>query len=1200
MSASWMKPWLTVGMFTVSAAYGETLYQRDGITLEGTVRIEVRGAGVCQVSADQHTAEEFERMKANHGQPLHLWRLAFTARNSSGQRLERLTAQFGIASEAPPCTSWENPQGTYAKPVQWANSIQVLRKPDGMGLGEEVNDTVFVLAFHDQQPKFESWNVDYRFVDEAGREAEPARGSPAFIVVPLPAHATVSLVDAGQPYRRRMPLEPGRYQVEVSAPGYRTHRAWVDHKQTWPHRIELERLPGGDGISTSSVPGSVPGGQLPPDVQVDLNLRKAEQALKDGDAATAREAMERLVSVQQDHGLEPEAEDHFRYAQAWEAAGEPERARASAVRYLQLLGRQAQHYTEALDLMNRAESAQKGPASAVSEADRVVPQVSQRDKSQPTARPEPAIAGAAQAEPVRVPPPAILALQDLRIADQAVQDQDLQTARSTIERLQELGGEHELGPAIEARVRTLQRWLRDTESLEKPGPEIASGDARELGGRASGQADAQATNCEWWTNESEEEAEAAWRVATVETATACLDAGADVSSSSEDGHTPLHRAARYSEDPDIVQALLARRADLNAKATSDGHLPVHEAALNENAAVLEALLAAGVDPMIQDGDGATPLHYATFGNQNEAVTQVLLTVGVDVDARRHDGLTPLHWAAFANENPAVLKALVAAGAKRQGTEDGRTLLHFAAMNNGNPTVIEALIASGENVAAQTEGNRTPLWFAAGRNDNPAILETLLTAGADLEARDEDGDTPLHYAARNNENPAMIKALLAAGAEMAARNEAGRTPLHLAARYNDNPGVVDALFAAWPDLKTLPAPVHGGGTALHLLVRRASAAVLNALLKAGADPEAPNDYGETALHIAATHNRDLPVIKTLIEAGADPNEPGNLGYTPLHAAAESNGNPEVIKTLIEAGADPSARSERGATPLHYAVHNYKNPEVAEAILATGPSPMARDEDGETPLHWAVRFGEGHTVIDRLVAAGADVNARDESGATPLHRAARWNINSAVIDRLVAAGADVNAMDQEGNTPLHNAAAAWSERWYAFESYEQQKPSTPIEMLLDAGADVQARNAAGETMWDIVQGSENLDELKKHDTHWRLNEARFKAPVESALTPRSPALARTTSVPDGRPPCQIPGYPRPANPRGLSLPWCPASVDFQIRVFALQAAGAQCAIATGSSSTADQIQMRRREIDDLCKRLEALDGTEDCRCPAALRP
>ena len=78
------------------------------------------------------------------------------------------------------------------------------------------------------------------------------------------------------------------------------------------------------------------------------------------------------------------------------------------------------------------------------------------------------------------------------------------------------------------------------------------------------------------------------------------------------------------------------------------------------------------------------------------------------------------------------------------------------------------------------------------------------------------------------------------------------------------------------------------------------------------------------------------------------------------------------------------------------------------------------------------------------------------------------------------------------------------------------------------------------------------------------------------------------------CEIPGYPRPADVKNLGLSWCPATVDFQARVFALQAAGAQCAIATGSSSTPEQIQARRQEIQAACERLAAL-GVSDCRCP-----
>ena len=75
--------------------------------------------------------------------------------------------------------------------------------------------------------------------------------------------------------------------------------------------------------------------------------------------------MEELVALQQEHGLEPDPEDHFRYARIWSAAGAPERAVEEAVRYLQIRGREAEHYEEALDLINRAEAEQaRGESSA--------------------------------------------------------------------------------------------------------------------------------------------------------------------------------------------------------------------------------------------------------------------------------------------------------------------------------------------------------------------------------------------------------------------------------------------------------------------------------------------------------------------------------------------------------------------------------------------------------------------------------------------------------------------------------------------------------------------------------------------------------------------------------------------------------------------------------------------------------------------
>ena len=80
--------------------------------------------------------------------------------------------------------------------------------------------------------------------------------------------------------------------------------------------------------------------------------------------------------------------------------------------------------------------------------------------------------------------------------------------------------------------------------------------------------------------------------------------------------------------------------------------------------------------------------------------------------------------------------------------------------------------------------------------------------------------------------------------------------------------------------------------------------------------------------------------------------------------------------------------------------------------------------------------------------------------------------------------------------------------------------------------------------------------------------------------------------------MPGYPNP--PRGVSnlgFSWCPASVGLQVRSFALQAAGVECAIATGISSTPEQIEVRRREIRAACERLAAL-GQGNCQCPQGL--
>jgi len=314
MSSAAIRNCILAALLVAVPATAETFYNQDGVVFEGTLRRVVSNASVCNVLEENHTPEEYERLKGNQGQPLHLWQVDYTVRNESGRLLEYLRASSWVRSEHPPCTNWSGegpgggsvlPEPSLPIPMYWGDYDQLLQMPYGMRPGQQVRRAYYLEVFHEHQPRFGEWDIDYTFATDAARDVGGAKR-------------------------------------------------------------------GGDRPDRQAG-SSKAAGQLPPEIQMDLNLRKAEQAVRDGDAATVREAMERLEALEQEHGLEPSPEDHYRYAQAWAAAGEPERAMAAAVRYLQAGGREAEHYTEALDLINREGALAAAPAAGNVSASRVGP-----------------------------------------------------------------------------------------------------------------------------------------------------------------------------------------------------------------------------------------------------------------------------------------------------------------------------------------------------------------------------------------------------------------------------------------------------------------------------------------------------------------------------------------------------------------------------------------------------------------------------------------------------------------------------------------------------------------------------------------------------------------------------------------------------------------------------------------------------------
>src|SRR4030095_3330239 len=87
----------------------------------------------------------------------------------------------------------------------------------------------------------------------------------------------------------------------------------------------------------------------------------------------------------------------------------------------------------------------------------------------------------------------------------------------------------------------------------------------------------------------------------------------------------------------------------------------------------------------------------------------------------------------------------------------------------------------------------------------------------------------------------------------------------------------------------------------------------AMIKQGADVNAPQGDGVTALHWAARQG-DVELVAALVAAGANPRATTRFGsYTPLHLAAE-RGSAAIATALLGAGSPVDARTNTGATPL----------------------------------------------------------------------------------------------------------------------------------------------------------------------------------------------------------------------------------------------------------------------------------------------
>ncbi len=389
------------------------------------------------------------------------------------------------------------------------------------------------------------------------------------------------------------------------------------------------------------------------------------------------------------------------------------------------------------------------------------------------------------------------------------------------------------------------------------------------------------------------------------TARALLDAGADVERAVRDGETPLMAAAR-SGRVDIVEQLLAHGADPNAVetlqeqtalmwATAEGHLPV-----------VEALLAAGADPnrkarvseltkrsMRADfpTGGFTALMWAAR-NGNEALVRRLVEGGADAKATNGDGASAM-MLAVVNDRFDMAATLLELGAD---ANDGS--LYYAVVMRDAPTDWRA--RDGSRLRADHANHLTALELVArlleaGADPNKPFDGQMHSASMCCDAK--GSGTPF-YRAAVAADVESLQLMIAHGAdvEWTPKPVEGAPPMP----FGDNTGQTPLMAALNGGKGQLmdggPGDIREGKIGVFREPgNREPADAVRVLLEAGANPDALNPKGDTALHVAA-HDGRLGPIRELVAGGASVELRNKDGLTALELVEKMS--PRQLSPLAE--------------------------------------------------------------------------------------------------------------------------------------------------------------------------------------------------------------------------------------------------------------------------------------------------------------
>lgn len=360
----------------------------------------------------------------------------------------------------------------------------------------------------------------------------------------------------------------------------------------------------------------------------------------------------------------------------------------------------------------------------------------------------------------------------------------------------------------------------------------------------------------------------------------------------------LFDAAR-SGDIDALTMILDKHPEkLQARAKPYGWTLLHAAAQKGHLHIVELLLTRGLDVNAREtGDNTYAMHWAAAAAHLDVVKH-LAEVGGDVVGQGDDhDLEVIGWATCwdgCDDEPhrAVADFLINRGARHH-------IFSAIAMNLADEVrrIVAADPSALNRRQSRNENHRTPLHFAMVKN-RQEMIELLLELGADPLAVDGSGQPVAAYVTAADTDRRVlqrIRALTAAELESARRGH--RSPRGgaldlvalLALREWDT---AEQLLGVNTDL------IQPAGGVLHLMAKRGDVAAVKWLLDHGADPNGRWAHWEavvTPLHLAAAQGH-ADVVRVLLTARADPKIRDSQHDGDVIGWADFFGQPEIVKIL----------------------------------------------------------------------------------------------------------------------------------------------------------------------------------------------------------------------------------------------------------------------------------------------------------------